>query len=165
MVSNLLVVLCGNHDAQPSLTQEAYTNDGWLKVKNKFHYDCLLNYMLLSHHGQKMILISQWTNRIFINGMRETKEERRQIRLWNHWWTFRNWYWIGKRMDEIRPSLFLLFIQIVKADCFIAQTKKKLSLWLRENHADFIITVTWFAKCESKEFRNLFRTPSFAAFF
>ena len=30
MVSNLLVVLCGNHDAQPifRLTQEAYTNDG-----------------------------------------------------------------------------------------------------------------------------------------
>ena len=92
--------------------------------------------------GRRWFSISQWTNRIFINGMCETKEERRQIRLWNHWWTFRNWYWIGKRMDEIRPSSFSIYSNCQQVVDFM-QSKRKLNIrtMITQNHADFIIAV------------------------
>ena len=47
-------------------------------------------------------------------------------------------------MDEIRPSSFSIYSncqQIV-----YCSNQKKLSSMITENHADFIITVTWFAK-------------------
>ena len=55
MVSNLLVVLCGNHDAQPIVNTGSLYQEWLIKRKSKFHLDCQPSYMLLSHHGQKMI--------------------------------------------------------------------------------------------------------------
>ena len=61
-------------------------------------------------------------------------------------------------MDEIRPSSFCIDSNCQQS--LIPHIQKTLSTMITENHTDFIITVTCFAKKdELKGVRNEFRTP------
>lgn len=84
MVSNHLVVLCGNHDAQPIVnTGSLYQR--WLKLK-KADPPSTLNKVIRCTRimGRRRLSFSQWANRISPYRVCQATEERRKIRIRNH---------------------------------------------------------------------------------
>ena len=57
MVSNLLVVLCGNHDAQTNCQHRKSLLKMAEAKKSRFPFDSQQSYTLHSHHGQKTTFV------------------------------------------------------------------------------------------------------------